>query len=315
MFSLDSIEPGKCDLLIIGGGPSGLTASIYASRYGIDVKLVTKDFGGQISLTDSIENYPGFPEGITGEKLGKRMKKQAKKFGAEVGVGEIKNLDKKDNGKIIAEADFGEIEAKSVLLAMGSHYRHLGLPKEEELTGKGVSYCATCDGPLFKDKEVLVVGGGDTALEEALYLDEIGVNVTLIHRRNEYRAHEYIIKQLKSSNVETKLNKELKEIKGEEKVQGAIIKDNKTEETIEMDLEGIFIFIGTEPNTKLVENLDPDITDQDGYINIDQDFHTDIEGIFAAGDITGGFEQAIVAAAEGAEAAESIKKYIRKQNQ
>ena len=312
MLSLNKIEPGDCDLLIIGGGPAGLTAAIYASRYGIDVKVVTKEIGGQISLTEDIENYPGFPEGITGEELGKRMKKQAEKFGAEVGVAEIKNIKKQENNKIEATADFGKINAKAVLLVMGSHYRKLGLPKERELTGKGVSYCATCDGPLFKGKDVLVVGGGDTALEEAMYLDRIGVNTTLIHRREEYRAHDYIVNQFKESDVKPKLSRELHEIKGEKKVEGAILKNNKTEELEEIDVDGIFIFIGTEPNTELVEDLEPNILNERGYIKTDENFETEIDGLFAAGDITGGFEQAIVAASEGAEAAKSIKDYVAK---
>lgn len=312
MLSLNKIEPGECDLLIIGGGPSGLTAAIYASRYGIDIKLVTKEIGGQISLTEDIENYPGFPEGITGEELGNRMKKQAEKFGAEVGVAEIKDIEKQEDETFKAKAEFGEITAKSILLVMGSHYRHLGLPKEKELTGKGVSYCATCDGPLFKGKDVLVVGGGDTALEEAMYLDRIGVNVTLIHRREEFRAQSYIIDQFKKSGVQPKLNKVLNEIKGDERVEGAVLKDVETEELEKIDVNGIFIFIGTEPNTELVEDMEPNLLNKRGYIEVDEDYQTKIDGLFAAGDITGGFEQAIVAAAEGAEAVTSIKDYIQK---
>ncbi|WP_456451155.1 thioredoxin-disulfide reductase [Palaeococcus sp. (in: euryarchaeotes)] len=321
MFSLTGLSTsGKDenkvrDVLVIGAGPAGYTAALYAARYGLDVDIISKDLGGQIALTDIIENYPGFPEGISGQELATRMYEQVKKLGVDVIFDEVVRIDptecayyegpckfevKTKNGK--------SYKTKTVILAVGAEPRKLHVPGEDKFYGRGVSYCATCDGPLFKGKSVIVVGGGNTALQEALYLKSIGVNVSLVHRREGFRADKIVQDRFRESGIPMILNTVVTEIRGEAKVESVILKNLKTGETFEKKVDGVFIFIGYEPKTDFVKHLG--ITDEYGYIPVDMYMRTKVKGIFAAGDITNTFKQIAVAVGQGAIAAASAKELL-----
>ncbi|AIF69288.1 thioredoxin reductase [Palaeococcus pacificus DY20341] len=321
MFSLTGLSTaGKDenkvrDVLIIGAGPAGYTAAIYAARYGLDVDIISKDLGGNMALTDLIENYPGFPDGVSGQKLATLMYEQAKKLGVDVIFDEVVRIDPAEcpyyegpckfeihtkNGKIY--------KAKTVIIAVGATPRKLRVPGEDKFYGRGVSYCATCDGPLFKGKEVVVVGGGNTALQEAIFLYEIGVKVTLVHRREEFRADKILQDRFKEKGIPTVLNAVVTEIKGDQKVEAVVLKNVKTGEIFEKKVDGVFIFIGYEPKTDFVKHLG--ITDEYGYIPVDMHMRTKVRGIFAAGDITNVFKQIAVAVGQGAIAANSAKELL-----
>ncbi|HDZ36361.1 MAG TPA: thioredoxin-disulfide reductase [Thermococcus sp.] len=321
MFSLGGFSRGgeyenkTWDVLIIGAGPAGFTAAIYAARFGLETLIVSKDLGGNMALTDLIENYPGFPEGISGSELTNRMHEHVKKLGVEVVFDEVERVDPTECAYYEGPCKFAvktkngkEYKAKTVIIAVGAAPRKLNVPGEEEFTGRGVSYCATCDGPLFKGKKVIVVGGGNTALQEALYLKSIGVDVTLVHRRDEFRADKILQDRFKESGIPTILNTIVTEIKGTNKVEAVKLKNLKTGEETEMEVDGVFIFIGYEPKTDFVKHLG--ITDEYGYIPVDMHMRTKVRGIFAAGDITNVFKQIAVAVGQGAIAANSAKELL-----
>jgi len=321
MFSLGGFSRGgeyenkTWDVLIIGAGPAGFTAAIYAARFGLETLIVSKDLGGNMALTDLIENYPGFPEGISGSELTNRMHEHVKKLGVEVVFDEVERVDPTECAYYEGPCKFAvktkngkEYKAKTVIIAVGAAPRKLNVPGEEEFTGRGVSYCATCDGPLFKGKKVIVVGGGNTALQEALYLKSIGVDVTLVHRRDEFRADKILQDRLKESGIPTILNTIVTEIKGTNKVEAVKLKNRVTGEETEMEVDGVFIFIGYEPKTDFVKHLG--ITDEYGYIPVDMHMRTKVRGIFAAGDITNVFKQIAVAVGQGAIAANSAKELL-----
>ena len=321
MFSLGGFSRGgeyeskTWDVLIIGAGPAGFTAAVYAARFGLETIIISKDLGGNMALTDIIENYPGFPEGVSGPELTNRMHEQVKKLGVEVIFDEVERIDPAECAYYegpckfrVRTANGKEYKGRTIIIAVGAAPRKLRVPGEEELTGRGVSYCATCDGPLFKGKRVIVVGGGNTALQEALYLKSIGVDVTLVHRRREFRADKILQDRFRESGIPAILDTVVTEIKGKDKVEGVRLKNRVTGEETEMKVDGVFIFIGYEPKTDFVKHLG--ITDEYGYIPFDMYMHTKVPGIFAAGDITNVFKQIAVAVGQGAIAANSAKEFL-----
>ena len=297
------------DVIIIGGGPAGLTAAQYAARGNLSVLVIEEmATGGQALLIDDLENYPGFPEPIKGFDFCQRLEQQATNFGAEITMASVSGIKKKDD-VFIVETDRGEMTALSVIIATGAKHRVLGVPGEKEFTGRGVSYCATCDGPFFKDKKMLVVGGGDAACDEAMYLSNLTDKVILIHRRDRFRAQKALADRvLNNKNIEVRFNTELLEIKGNQKVEKVRLIKNKENKEYEEDMDAVFIFVGTIPQTSMLDGVEKD---EAGYIVTDQRMETNIRGLFAAGDVRATpFRQVVVAAGEGAIAAHSASQYI-----
>lgn len=296
----------KTDILVIGAGPAGLSAASYAARAGYSVTAIDQlSPGGQLLLIDEIENYPGLPL-TKGYKLAEDMENQAVLFGAKVEYTALSAIRKEGEGRFIALTDSGEIEAKAVIIATGADHRHLGVKGEEENQGKGVSYCATCDGPFFKGKDVVVVGGGDTALTDAIYLSKIAKSVTVVHRRNEFRAQKALQDRLSScADIRTKLSCNVIEILSDgKKVVGAKLDTGET-----LDADAVFVFVGIVPNSSLFSGF-VDL-DKNGFIITNGRMETSLEGVFAAGDVrTTPFRQVATAAADGAIAAHSADEYI-----
>ncbi len=298
------------DIIIVGGAPAGLTAAIYSSRRAMKTLIVTQDIGGQTATTPEIENYPGFTEKIEGIKLMDNFKKQAEKTGTEFVFEEVKVVIKEGNGFKV-KTNTKEFKTKSVILAFGLTHRHLGIPGEEKFGGKGVSYCATCDAPLFKTKDVAVVGGGNSALDAALLLSKIANKVYLVHRRNEFKGERILIDRvIATENIEIVYNSKVKEIKGEILVTKLVVEDINDESKIrEIDLQGIFVEIGFQVKGDLVEGL-VDLDDRK-QIMVNKNCETSTPGIFGAGDVTDiEYKQIVISAGEGAKAALSANKYI-----
>lgn len=291
------------DLAIIGGGPAGLTAAIYAARSGIESVIIEKGIlGGQIATTPMIENYPGLTQ-IGGKTLVDIMVSHALEY-AKIFPGEDV-MDIQPGEPIVVLTNRRRFKAKAVLLATGASYRHLNVPGEARFSGNGVSYCSTCDGPIFKGKKVVMVGGGDSAVTEALNLFNIGVDVTVVHRRDALRAQDYLIRSLSSYGIPVLYNTEIREIGGKRTVEEAILYNNKTGETTRKAVDGIFVAIGYEPNSQIARKIGIAVGDE-GYIRHDDRHRTNIPGIYSAGDVEGGFKQIVIAAAKGSEAALSI---------
>lgn len=293
------------DILVIGGGPAGMSAAQYALRAGYRTMLLEMmALGGQLLQIDEIENYPGI-EKTSGFELTEKMETQTEEFGAEIVYGEATKIEK--NGPFFSvETDQGNIEAKAVIVATGATHRHLGAPGEEEYIGKGVSYCATCDGPFFKGKDVIAVGGGDTALTEALYLSKIAKSVTLIHRRSEFRAQKALVDKINErENIALELSNGIKEVLGDsEKVTHVLLNDGKS-----LPVSGIFIFVGITPNSELVKNVAD--RDESGFIKVNDRKETSLKGLFAAGDVTDThFRQVVTACSDGALSAHMADEYI-----
>ncbi|MDD5747861.1 MAG: thioredoxin-disulfide reductase [Actinomycetota bacterium] len=298
-------------VVVIGGGPAGLTAGLYVKRAGIDALLLERELpGGQAVFSPLIENFPGFPDGIEGAELMTRIKKQAERFGLEIRTfAAVVRIEGKDRmRKIVLEGD--EVGAIAVIVATGRSPRKLGIPGEDEFKGRGISYCATCDAPLFSGKEVLVVGGGDAALEEALHLSRFVRRVILVHRRDELRASSYLEGKARAEpKIEFVLNTELREIKGDQTVRSVVLENNKTGEVSEIEVSGVFFYVGNAPNTDFLKGL-ADLDDA-GYILTDSSLQSSVRGIFAAGDVrANSFKQVILACAEGALAANSAMRYL-----
>jgi len=296
------------DIAIIGGGPAGLTAALYASRSGLKTVLLEKmGMGGQAALTHTIDNYPGVPE-VHGAELGIRMASQAEKFGVVTVYDEVQDIDL--DKKIIKTAYSGEIQAATIVLSMGASSKKLGLEAEERLTGRGVSYCAVCDGAFFKGKIVAVVGGGNTAVEDALYLTRFVKKVYLIHRRDEFRASKILSDTVKNNqSVEIIWNAVVTDIKGENKVEGITVKDVKSGEMRDITLDGLFVAIGQKPKSDIVKGKVE--TDEEGYIKTDDEMRTDKEGVYAAGDIRiKTYRQIVTATSDGAIAALNAGHYL-----
>lgn len=290
------------ELAIIGAGPAGYSAAIYAVRAGIKTILFDKGMGGGLAaVSPNIENYAGF-ESISGMDLVEKMKKHASKY-TKIHFGEEVAEIIKQTECFAVKTDKKTYNVKAILLCTGTEYRKLGVPGEKELQGRGVSYCATCDGFFFKDKAVAVVGGGNSALIEAIYLKQIGCKkVYLIHRRDQLRAEKTYEEEATSKGVKILFNKIVKKINGKEKIEYLDLKDTKTNEKSKIKIDGIFVSIGEEPQNTLAKRLDVKL-DQKGFIIVDKQMRTNVKGVYAAGDITGGLRQVVTAAAEGAIAA------------
>ncbi len=297
------------DVVIVGGGPAGLTASIYTSRRALKTMVITKDIGGQLSLTDDVGNYPGF-ESIAGLTLSQKFQEQAAKTGTEFLFDEVVSLEK-NNGEFLLKT-FGnkEIKARTVILAFGLTPRDLNVPGEKELTGRGITYCATCDGPLYRGKDVAVIGGGNSALDAAEYLSKVAKKVYLLVRGEAFRGEQVLIDKVKAAeNVEVIFQAQTKEIKGKERVQSLVYeKQGKNEEVV---VEGVFIEIGHMAKTTWLKAAGIDLTEHD-EIKINQNNETNLPGVFAAGDVTDvNYKQAVISAGEGSKAALQAYKYLQ----
>ncbi len=300
----------KRNLLIIGSGPAGLSAAIYAARAELEpIVLTGLILYGQASVTDTIENYPGFPDGVGGIELGQLFQQQAERFGAEVVMDQVTSVQL--NQRPFHIETYGKVyETNALIIATGADHRKLGIPGEEALTGKGVSYCGTCDGWFFKDKDIVVVGGGDSALEEGLFLTRFANSVTIIHRRDELRAGALLQKRaIENQKVRFVWDSVVTEILGEDSVNAVRLKNVKTEEEDILETEGVFVFIGHTPNTKLFEaflNLD-----NKGYLEVSRNYETNVEGVFAAGEVADPhFRQVVTSTGMGAAAAIQTTRYL-----
>ncbi|MFA6356421.1 MAG: thioredoxin-disulfide reductase [Candidatus Omnitrophota bacterium] len=298
------------DVVIIGGGPAGLTAGIYASRARLKTLLIEKMMpGGQILTSPLLENYPGFSKGVAGLSVIEEMVKQAERFGLEIKTGEVKKIEEKGDKKAVS-SDTGAYDASAVIFAMGASYSKLAVPGEEKLNGRGVSYCATCDGPLYRNKEVAVVGGGDTAIEEALHLAKFCSKVHVIHRRNELRAAKILQERaLAEKKINIIWDSIVTEILGTVKVEGVMTKNVKTSEQKIVPVSGVFLAVGFTPHTGIAKGLVA--TDDKGYIITDDDMAASRAGFFAAGDCRKKLlRQFVTACGDGATAAFAAQKYI-----
>jgi thioredoxin reductase (NADPH) len=303
------------DIVIIGGGPAGLTAGLYTARARLNVVLLERLApGGQVLNTDWVENYPGFPDGISGFELVERMKTQAENFDLPIKLEEVMELEFSPEKKIVV-TNKGRLEAKALIIATGATPKKLGIEGEDLLTGKGVSYCATCDGPFYKDQEVVVIGGGDTALEEAIFLTRFASTIHLAHRRDELRA----VKLLQDRAMAQEKIKFIWDtiplrILGENGVEGIELKNVKTGEISRKEAQGVFIFIGTKPNADLINGMVKQ--DESGFVVSNDKMETSVPGVFAAGDIRSKpWRQISTAVGEGATAAFYAEKYLEDLNQ
>ncbi|NLT97287.1 MAG: thioredoxin-disulfide reductase [Christensenellaceae bacterium] len=299
------------DVIIVGAGPAVLTAGIYAGRAGMSALILERVFpGGQIARAHIVENYPGFPDGVEGVELGIRFKEHAERHGAVIESAEVTGYSLDGEIKKVFTSD-KTYEAKTVILAMGAAYKTLGLYSEKRFLGTGVSYCATCDGPFFRGKDVVVVGGGDTAIEDALYLANFVNRVYVVHRRDELRAQMALQKAARQNErIEFVWNSEVDTITGDTMVTGVRVRNNKTQEMRLIPCSGVFIAIGTVPHTEEVKSQVK--TDAFGYIVTDSGMRTNLPGVFAAGDIVAKpLRQVVTAAADGAIAIYSAQEYLR----
>jgi thioredoxin reductase (NADPH) len=297
------------DIIIVGAGPAGLTAGIYAGREGLKSLIIEKSVkGGNANTAPVILNYPGF-NSIPGLNLLKKMGEQAEKYIEIRENEEILEVQKIDKNLLLT-TNKSEYSTTAIIFCSGTTYRKLGVKGETEYVGKGISYCSICDGMLFKGRDVVVVGGGNSAAEHALHLHDIGVNVKIIHRRDELRAQEYLIKKLEDEGIPILWNTVLTEIDGDMFVKSVKIHNRKTGVDDELKVNGIFIAVGEEPNIKIARELGIEIN-SNNYIVTDRDYKTNMDGVFAAGDVIGGVNQLIVACGEGAAAAVNAYNYVK----
>lgn len=301
------------DIIIIGAGPGGLTAGIYAGRQGTKNLIIDRDLAGGIGReVPAMENYPGF-DNISGLELIEKTKAQAIKNSELHEMEEVTEIIKTDDEyRFTVKTSKDSYKTKSIILATGSSHRLLDAKGEEEFKGKGVSYCATCDGFFFAGRDIIIVGGGNSALQEALYLKNLGANVTIVHRRDEFRAQKHLQNQIKEAEIPTILNATVEEIKGEMLVESVILKDTKTGELSEIPVNGVFISVGYIPHTELAKQLDVDL-DESGHIIIDKQQKTNVDYVYAIGDVCIGLKQWIVACGEGAVAATSAFEDLQNQ--
>lgn len=298
------------DVIIIGAGPAGLTAGIYAARGGLKAAIVELAMpGGQAASTENIENYPGFPDGINGYELMNSFHRQALTFGVDFIFEEVIKLELKESIKKI-QTHSQVLEAHAIIIAAGSKPRSLGVPGEEVFRGRGVSYCATCDGAFFRGKKVVVVGGGDAAIEEGAYLTKFAEEVTIIHRRQGFRASQIAVNRAKDNpKIRFELNAVVEEILGSNRVEGVRIREVLSGKTREIPADGVFIYVGTDPNAQFLQGEIE--TDERGYILTDHRLQTNIEGVYAAGDIRNTpLRQVATAVGDGALAAVEVEKYL-----
>lgn len=298
------------DLIIIGAGPAGLSAGLYAARARLKTLVLERlSPGGQVLMTDWVENYPGFPDGISGFELVDKMRRQAEKFGLIIENQEVKRLELSPEKKVVV-TEKGSLETKALILASGATPKRLGVEGEGLLTGKGISYCATCDGPFYRDQEVALIGGGDTAVEEAIFLTRFAAKVNLIHRRDELRATKLLRERaMAQERIHFIWDTVVTRIVGETEVKGVDLKNVKTEETSHLPVQGVFIFIGYSPNNELVNGLLEQ--DRSGFVTTDNDMQTSVPGVFAAGDIRSKIlRQVATAVGEWATALFAAERYL-----
>ena len=303
------------DVIIIGGGPAGLSAAIYTGRGRLKTLILEKGMpGGQILTSDWIENYPGFPEGISPFQLMDEFRKQAERFGAVIQTDEIRTIKKQKEHWLLSGYQ-GSYLTRVIIIATGSNYRKLGVEGEEELTGRGVSYCATCDAAFFKDKKIAVVGGGDNALTEAIFLAKFGKSLHVIHRRDQFRGEKILQERIFShEKIDVILDSVVIKINGKDKLEGVTLKNVKDNTTHEQKVDGLFISIGTLPNTEFIKDLVE--LDEQGLIKVNVEMKTNQEGIFAAGDVSNACpKQVATAAGSGVNAAMSINDYLQSMDQ
>ena len=303
-------DPKIYEVIIIGGGPAGMTAGLYTTRSRLHTLLIESGiFGGQMPTTDLIENYPGFPQGVTGYELTRLMEEQAKRFGLETVNQETVEVRLDRDLKVVKTYE-SEYLCKALIICTGTEYRKLGVPGEKELTGKGVSFCSTCDGAFFQDRHVVVVGGGDSALTEALFLTKFVKELTLIHRRDALRATK-IYQERAQSHPKIKFlwNSVVQEIKGDKEVRSILVKNVKTGEVKELETDGAFIFVGISPKTEFLKGLIQ--MDEAGYIFTNTNCETSVKGVFAAGDCRKQLlRQITTAVGDGSTAAFAVEKYL-----
>lgn len=298
------------DIIIVGAGPAGLTAGLYAGRARLKTLLLEKLIhGGQVMTTDLVENYPGFPEGISGFELSDRMRQQAERFGLEFRSGEVQGLEPASDHQLL-QVEGQELKAGATIIASGVRHRSLGVPGEEALTGKGVSYCATCDGALYQGATIAVVGGGDTALTDTLFLARFADKIHLIHRRDEFRAEKILQEEVKAlEKVEIHWDTVVDEIQGQHAVEALQLRQVKTGESSRLPVAGVFIFVGITPNTAWLK--DRVKLDEWGFISTDAEMATSIPGIYAAGDVRSKLlRQISTAVGDGAIAAFAAEHYL-----
>jgi thioredoxin reductase (NADPH) len=298
------------DTIIIGGGPAGYTAALYAARAGLDTLIIERMApGGQMGLTGDIENYPGFDEGIDGFTLGMKMQAGAEKFGAKTEYAEVTGISSEGETKTVHTTS-GDLYAKTVIIATGANPRHLGIEGEERLTGRGVHYCAHCDGRFYKDKTVAVVGGGNSAVGDALYLARLCKKVYLIHRRDSFRASKVYHEPLHSTeNIELVLDSAVDEIIADERLSALKVKNLKSGECLTLECDGLFVSVGRQPATEFLSDLLP--LDKGGYVIADESCETSMPGVFVAGDVrTKLLRQVVTAASDGAVCAHKAEEYI-----
>jgi thioredoxin reductase (NADPH) len=307
------METGKTktyEVIIIGGGPAGLTAGLYTSRARLSTLLIESGlFGGQMTTTEMIENYPGFPQGITGDELSRLMEEQAKRFGMETLNEEVAEVRLEGNLKHVRTNESNYL-CETLILCMGTEYRKLGVPGEKEFTGKGISYCATCDGAFFKDSQIMVVGGGDSALTEALFLTKFVKELNIIHRRDALRGTKiYQERAFANPKIKFLWNSVVQEIKGDTVVRSIIVKNVKSGEVKEFETDGVFLFVGISPRTQFLKGLVE--MDEGRYILTNDQCESSVKGIFAAGDCRKKLlRQVTTAVGDGATAAFAVEKYL-----
>ncbi|MBP2321858.1 thioredoxin reductase (NADPH) [Kibdelosporangium banguiense] len=299
------------NLIIIGSGPAGYTAAVYAARAQLSPLIFEgSQFGGALMTTTEVENYPGFRDGIMGPDLMAQMREQAERFGAELRTEDVEEVELTGETKYVT-ANGVRYAAKAVVLAMGAAARYLHVPGEQELLGRGVSACATCDGFFFRDHDILVVGGGDSAMEEATFLTKFAKSVTIVHRREEFRASKIMLERARANEkIKWRLNSELVEVLGDGKVSGARLRDTRTGETEDVAATGVFMAIGHDPRSALVNGQVE--TDEEGYVQVKgQSTYTNLDGVFAAGDLVDRtYRQAITAAGSGCAAAIDAERWL-----
>jgi len=297
------------NVIVLGSGPAGLTAALYAARANLNPLIITgPDLGGQIATTTEVENFPGFPEGLTGPELTEYMQKQAERFGARLEFDTITSVDlTQPPFKLTGNVEY---EARSLIIATGASPRKLGVPGEKELVGRGVSYCATCDGFFFKNKELMVVGGGDSALQEGLFLTKFASKVQVVHRRDALRAgHVLQERARKNDKLSFIWNSVITEVLGDKAVKAVRMKNVQTGEEYEKPVDGVFVYIGHIPNTDIFQGKLS--MDEEGYLTVDSKLHTSLPGVFAAGEVHDKwFRQAIVSSGYGCMAAMETEKYL-----
>jgi thioredoxin reductase (NADPH) len=299
------------DLIIIGAGGAGLSAAQYGARGNLRTLVLEElSSGGQALLIDELENYPGFPDAVSGFDFTQKMEEQARKFGATFQNSTVSSI-RKDDGHFVVETDKGPLTSYAVILATGAAHKTLGVPGEAELSGHGVSYCATCDGPFFKNKRMLVVGGGDAACDEAMYLSHLASGILMIHRKDKFRAQKSLAARVFANpKIEVRFNTELKRIEGSPAVSKVTLRDNAKNCEYDESVNAVFVFIGSDPKNGLVKNMGLKLDDV-GYVVTNQRMETEIPGLYAVGDVRDSpFRQLVVAAGEGAVAAHAAGQYI-----